>query len=316
MVGKNKKNPGDPEDALEALVQKGIKALESENYNLAIKYIRQALKYAPFRQDLKDLLAQALEQKPLVAKPIPPLEEEEEETAEPPPKPRQKKGGVRIGVWLFFFCVVRLCSVAFFFFFSDAIQTFVSNIARPKEETHITPEDREAAALYKSAELLQDQRRFSEAILAIQKALEKKPSNTKQFKLKLAELYYEQGEEFDKKDDFKKAIESFEKALVYNPDSIDYLYGLAWASYLQGRKNQNRRLSYQAYFEKALKVLRKIIDTDPDNIRAKNTLARVYIARNETTKAAQMYRQIIRQAPDSAEADRARRALKSMGFRE
>jgi tetratricopeptide (TPR) repeat protein len=303
-------NPDEPE-SIDLLVQKGIRFLEQEDYDQAIQNIRTALKLAPFRQDIKELLAQALDRRPAVTRKIQPVDGEKEI----PPKPARKPG-INIGLWLFLFSILTLSSVAFFFFFSSSIQILISNIARPNEEKHISPSDREAAALYKGAELLQDQRRFSEAIEEIKKALEKKPTDQKRFEMKLAELFFQQGEAYDKKDDYSKAIDSYEKSIQYNPESVDAYYGLAWASYLQGRKNQNRRLKYQTYYEKAVSALQKILELDPNHIRAKDTLARVYIARNETPKAAEMYRQIIKQGPESSEADRARRALKSMGFRE
>lgn len=308
---KGRKGNSEEPESIDLLIQKGIGFLEREDYDQAIQNIRTALKLAPFRQDIKELLAQALDRRPMVTRKIKSVDGESAISPKPDRKP-----GINIGLWLFFFTFLTLTSVAFFFFFSSSIQTFISNIARPREEKHISPADREAAALYKSAGLLQDQRRFSEAIEEIKKALEKKPTDQKRFETKLAELLYLQGEAYDKNDDYSKAIESYEKAIQYNPEYIEAYYGLAWSCYLQGRKNQNRRLKYQSYYDKALSALQKILELQPNHIRAEDTLARVYIARNETTKAAEMYRRIIKQEPESSEADRARRALKSMGFRE
>ncbi|MBN1902666.1 tetratricopeptide repeat protein [Candidatus Sumerlaeota bacterium] len=301
----------DETESIDLLVQKGIRYLEQEDYDQAIERIREALKLAPFRQDIKELLAQALDRRPEVTRKIKPIDGDKEIV------PRSaRKPGINVGLWLFLFTILTLTSVAFFFFFSSSIQTFISNIARPNEEKHISPTDREAAALYKSAELLQDQRRYSEAIDEIKKALEKKPTDRKRYEMKLATLYYLIGESHDKNDDYIKAIDSYEKAIQNNPEYIDAYYGLGWANYLQGRKNQNRRLKYQSYYDKALVSLQKILELDATHIRARDTLARVYIAMNDTAKAAEMYRQIIRQNPESGEAERARRSLKSMGFRE
>ncbi len=300
-------------NALNSLAQRGIAALEDEDYEEAIACFRKALKQAPFRQDIKSLLAVALDRKPL----------RKTSAALSPPQVKQKapagaespRRNIRIGVWLLIFSALCLISLAFFFFFSSAIQTFLSNVAKRKDVIEVSPSEREATALYKTAELLQDQRRYSEAIEAIRKALEKNPANQKQFEDKLAALYYEKGEFLYKKDEYSKAIASYEKAAQHNPDSPEYYYGLGWAYYIQGRKNQNRHRPYRSYFEKALKAFGEVLKREPANLRAKNALARVYIARNETTKAAKIYREIIRLDTEGTEAERARRALRSMGFK-
>ena len=310
-------------DPVDILLEKAVEALEKEDYNRAIEYIRKAIDLAPFRQDLKDLLAHALDRKPFApSPPTPRMEGEEEEKTEdreeerPITRQTPKKAGISIGLWLFVFSVLCIASLAFFFFFSNAIQIFVSNISSPKEEIRLSPTDREAATLFKTAEFLQEQKRFSEAIDTLQKAIDKNPSDKKQYEQKLAELYFNLGEYYEGKNDYPRAITSYEKAVQLNPNSSDYYYGLGWTNYIQGRKYQNRNQRHQPYYDKSLEALKKSLELDPDNLVAKKALARLYIARNETTKAAEMYRQIIRQSPDSSEADQARRALKSMGFKE
>ena len=299
-------------DPVDKLVESGISAMAEGESEAAAMRFRKALRLAPFRQDIKQLLAEALDKRPLEGKPQPPKTRKKKKSTPAPPR---KKGGIKIGLWLLIFSALCLSSLAFFFFFSSTIQQFIGNLATARNEAKISPSDREAATLYKTAELLQDQRRYAEAIQALQKALENNPTDEKQFEIKLAELFFEQGEDFYKKDEYLKAIESYKKAVEYNPDSEEYYYGLGWAYYIQGRKNQNRRKPYHTYFDNALDAFLKVLERETDNLRAKNAMARVYIARNETPRAAEMYRQIIRDSPDSREAEKAKRALKSMGFR-
>lgn len=314
---------------VDAAAQEGIDALKAGRYDLAIAHFKKAMQIAPFRQDIKQMLADALDRKPASKEPetskqpeiavddipeideIQPAEQDEMITRQPP-----QSSGVRIGLWLLIFSVLCLTSVAFFFFFAGAIQNFVSNLARPREETQISPADREAAALYKEAELLQDQRRYSEAIDAIKKAIEKNPTNVKRFESKMAELYFNEAEVYYKKDEYTKAVASYEQAVQHNPDSTEYHYGLGLANYILGRRNQNRKQRAMTYYEKAMDSFKKILEKNSENLQAKNALAQVYAARNEVDKAAEMYRQIIRQDPESNEAERARRSLKSMGLKQ
>jgi tetratricopeptide (TPR) repeat protein len=316
-----KKN--DETNPVDVLAEEGMNALKSGDIETAINRFKRAIRMAPFRQDIKDLLADALDRRPLKKGAIPQREETEEEEEEeeieeeiiPPQVVQTPRKGVRIGLWLLLFCALCLTSLGFFFFFSNAIQNFITNLTSSKEDAQISPADRESAALYKEAELLQDQRRYSEAILSIQKAIGKNPTNQKQFETKLAELYYEQAEIFYKRDDYPKAIASYEKAVEHNPDSAEYHYGLGWANYILGRKNQSKRQRAIVYYEKAQVAFQKSLELEPDNIRAKNALAQVYIAQNDAAKAAELYRQIIRQDSTSIEAERARRALQSMGMK-
>lgn len=315
---------------VDAVAQEGLDALKAGRYDVAIAQFKKALQMAPFRQDIKQMLANALDRKPFSKEPeAPPHQEmaceEAPEMDEIAPadqgepitrQPAETGSGVRIGLWLLIFSVLCLTSVAFFFFFSSAIQNFVSNLARPREETQISPADREAAALYKEAELLQDQRRYSEAIDAIKKAIEKNPTNNKQFENKLAELYFNEAEVYYKKDEYTKAVTSYELAVQHNPDSTEYHYGLGWANYILGRRNQNKKPRAMSYYEKAMGSFKKVLEKNPDNLQVKNALAQVYAARNEVDKAAEMYRQIISQDPESKEAERARRSLQSMGLKQ
>ena len=319
MDDSKEKNP----DPVDILLEKAVDALEKEDYDRTIEYIRKAIELSPFRQDLKALLAHALERKPFTPPPPPPrIEGKEEEKSEAQEEERPiarltpKKRGIPIGLWLLIFSVLCISSLAFFFFFSNAIQTFVNNLSKPREEIRLSPADREAATLFKTAESLEEQKRFSEAIDTLQKAIDKKPSDKKQYEQKLGELYFELGENYEGKNDYPHAIASYEKAVQLNPNSSEYYYGLGWTNYIQGRKYQNRQQRYQSYFDKSLDALKKSLELNPDNLLARKALARLYIARNETTRAAEMYRQIIRQAPDTSEAEQAQRALKSMGFKE
>jgi len=302
------------DNAVNKLVQKGRDALKEDRFEDAILFFRRAIKLAPFRQDIKESLAEALDRQPLPSSP------EEKPPKKTPKTPRSRKkprkNGIRFWVWLLIFMALCMSSLAFFFFFSTAIQEFVGNLGKNREQRTLSPSDREAAELYRKAVLLQDQRRFSEAIQALKDAIEKEPSNLKQFEDKLGQLYFEMGEQQYKKDEYLEAVKNYEKAVRYDPSSTDHHYGLGWANYMQGRKNQNRRRSSRPYFEKGRDSFLKILEMEPENTRALNALARIYIAMNDSTRAADMYRRIIRLAPDSREAERASRALKSMQFKQ
>lgn len=324
-------------EKLDALIKKGKTALRKKEFAKAVKYLKQARQIAPLRSDVKRMLVRALDGQAWGDVEPEPVQNDEdvpsfpEKQVEPSSNISKKETissvhekisqprrgfGWKIGCLLFLFCAVCLLAVIFFFVFSDSIQKFIQQIGEEEKKVQITEADREAAELYKKAELLQDQRRYSEAIEVMEEAIELNPTNVKQFEDKLAQLYYLQAEVYYKKDEYLKAIAGYKKAVELNPESDEYYYGLGWAYYIQGRKNQNRRQRYQSYYTNAHEAFMKVLSRDSDNIRVKQALARVYIARNETAKAAEMYRQIIRDAPESRESERARRSLKSMGLRE
>jgi tetratricopeptide (TPR) repeat protein len=314
-------NDNADEAYLDSLIKDGISALENEDFDGAILIFRKALKDAPFRPDIKELLSKALEAKPLSSIAGATENAKDKKSAKKKSKrtKRKNKKGFRPGLWLLIFFALSLFSMACFMFFSSGVQTFIKKFSTPpKEEVKLSEADIEAGELYKTAELLQDQRRFSEAIEAMLEAISKNPTNMKQFEYELAELYYENGEELYKKDQYTKSISSYEKAVKYNNESNDYYYGLGFANFIQGRKNQNRKMRSSTYFKKAITAFTEILKKDEKNTRAMKALARVYIARNtrgDVKKAAEMYRRIVKIAPDSLEADRAEKVLKSMGMR-
>jgi len=323
------------------LVKQGRAALKGGDPDQAAEAFAAALRLAPLRRDIRDLLAVALEHQSSegsadasgsLIREAPedeaPMDFDEDGdiggvAPSATPQLRKKKkhkdptrtSALTVGPLIFAFAALILISFGFFFFFSSSIQSFIQNLGKSKQEVRITPEDSESAELFRQAQSFQDQRRYTEAIPLIEKAMTLSPTNQKQYEDKLAELYFQKAEALYKKDDYTKAIEAYKKAVELSPDSAEYLKGLGWANYIQGRKNQNRRQRAAPFLEEARSAFQKAIQKDPDNIRLLNDLARVYIAQNSPSKAADLYRQIIQKAPDTRDAEQARRSLQSMGFR-
>ena len=54
---------------VDAAAQEGIDALKAGRYDLAIAHFKKAMQIAPFRQDIKRMLADALDRKPASKEP-------------------------------------------------------------------------------------------------------------------------------------------------------------------------------------------------------------------------------------------------------
>lgn len=310
-MGKVRKiNPGRDarySDDADALVAKGVAALRNETFAEAVDYFRSALKLAPFRRDVRELLAMALDHCSIAE-----VEEGEEKVAVEEVKATKHPSRItiRTGVWLFVFGFLCLSVMAFFVFYSENIREFIQKFTWAKEA--VNPIEKQVNVLYNTAEIYLNQNRYGEAIASLEKALDLNPANKKVIEDRLAEVYFEQGESFYAAKNYTKAVESYERAVSYNANVTEYHYNVGWALYMIGRENQNKGRPYVKQYREAIKAFTNALKVDSGHVRSYNALARVYVRLNDPEEAAKNYRKVIEIDPDSPEAKRARQQLESM----
>jgi tetratricopeptide (TPR) repeat protein len=302
-----KGNAGRGNDEVEAYVDKGIRALKGKQYDVAVRCFRIALRHYPFRKDIREMLALALDQCP-----IEDLEASTKELVvkEPPIVRERGKMRLRTGVWLFFFGFVCISAVAFFLFYSENIRRFIADLSQGR--IGVDPVEREIDTLFTRADIYLNQRNFDEAIATLEKALSMKPGNPKPIEDRLAQVYGARGEFYYTHDNYQKAAESYEKAASLNSNVVDYHYSLGWANYMLGRNARKKGLAYTNYYRKAIAAFEKAIEVDSSHVRSLSALARLYINMNNQPEAIKMYRRILEIAPESKEAETARKDLESM----
>jgi tetratricopeptide (TPR) repeat protein len=292
---------------IEAFVSKGIRALKEKDYTVAVKCFRVALRHYPFRKDIRDMLAFALDQCPVEE-----LETGGEELAIEEPKIVRERGKMRLrtGIWLFIFGFVSISAVAFLFFYNENIRRFIAEMTQGR--IGLDPVEREVNTLFARADIYLDQRNYDEAIATLEKALSMKPSNPKPLEDRLAQVNAARGEYYYAQNNYQKAAESYENAAELNSNVVDYHYNLGWSYYMLGRNAQRKGRPYTNHYRKAIASFEKAIEVDSSHVRSYSALGRVYINMNNQPEAIRMYRRIIEIAPDSKEAEMARKDLESM----
>lgn len=305
-----KVNPGrgvPRSDNADALVSKGVDALRNEAFEEAVEYFRSALKLAPFRRDVRELLAMALDHCAIAE-----VEEGEEDMAVEEAKAAKHPSRItiRTGIWLFVFGFLCLSTMAFFVFYSENIREFIQKFAWAKEA--VNPIEKQVNVLYNTAEIYLNQNRYGEAIATLEKALDLNPPNKKVIEDQLALVYFGQGESSYRAKNYTKALESYKKAVSYNAHVTDYHYNVGWAQYMIGRDSQIKGRPYMKYYREAVKAFANALKIDSGHVRSYSALARVYVRMNNPEEASKNYRKVIEIDPDSPEAQRARSQLESM----
>jgi tetratricopeptide (TPR) repeat protein len=294
----------------DALVEKGVAALRGEAFEDAVRYFRSALKVAPLRRDIRELLAMALDHSS-IAEVEEGQEGEERLAVEEVKAPKHpSRITIRTGVWLFVFGFLCLSVMAFFVFYSEHIKEFIQKFTWAKEA--VNPIEKQVNVLYNTAQIYLNQNRYQEAIATLEKALDLNPPNRKVIEDMLAQVYSAQGESYYRAKNYEKAVESYEKAVSYNDNITEYYYSMGWAQYMIGRDNQIKGRPYLKYYREAIKAFTNAVKIDSGHVRSYSALARVYVRMNNPEEAAKNYRKVIEIDPDSPEAQRARQQLESM----
>jgi tetratricopeptide (TPR) repeat protein len=305
---------------VDRLIDEGTAALDEGDSQEAIRCFREALKIAPLRNDLRQLLAMALEQQVVPEKKAAPKrrrvtrDDEDEIVEEKPHKashPRKKRTFVTCLFWLTFFSLLAALLIMLFVIFREPIKEWVTS-KLPDKMQPVSQEEKEAMALYESAETFYRQHRYDQAIEAIEKARSALPDIGERADSLLGKIYSAKGVEHYDREHYLSAALAYEKAVEHDASVVDYHYDTGWAYYRYGLKRSLEGKPSKEYFTKARAAFEKTLELDPEYLRAYQGMARVYIRENRPDRAAKMYQKIIEIAPESYEAELAERQLKNM----
>ena len=141
---------------METIASLGGAALDNEEYDTAIACFREVLRQMPFRNDVRQLLAYALDQQVQADKklsaPSPQKREREHykvatEKVEPSAERPSKKRLIPCSCWLTLFAFLCLAGVVVFIIMKEPILDWLkSNL--PEQIPLVTPEEKKAIALY------------------------------------------------------------------------------------------------------------------------------------------------------------------------
>lgn len=302
---------------IDALVEQGKAALARQDYDQARRLFRRALSQSPFRGDIKELLALALDERPYAAdsggtgrtKVI---------DAVPVTPPRRKTlllgvktrksqkhtlrlvKPVLIGLGL-----IALATIGFSAFHMNRLQ------AVPESKPVTSPEILE---MMKRAQRYSASGRYEEAVFELDKA-RKRSQNPQMINEAEAEVHYLHANVLAGHKDYDQAIRVLDRALVLEPGEAKYLAEKGWNQHLAARNISISDADKAKDFEReACETLEKALEMDPDNVLALHTLGRAYSALDQKEKAAVHYQHLIRIQPDSLQAQAARRELDQWGM--
>jgi tetratricopeptide (TPR) repeat protein len=93
----------------------------------------------------------------------------------------------------------------------------------------------------------------------------------------------------------------YDRLLELNPKRVDVLLIKGYLYYRQGD------------FDDAMTATEKILEIDPGHANAKYNLGAISIARGDTSKAVEIWKDIVKNHPDSQTAKIAERSLTTLG---
>jgi tetratricopeptide (TPR) repeat protein len=168
-------------------------------------------------------------------------------------------------------------------------------------------------ALIEQADANLEAQDYEGAVATLRQVLGMQPPDAAAIHQKIAGALFEDGRQLYDHNRFDKAIDRFQDAVEEIENNPDYCAWLGQAYFMRGRRAQGA--SAQRDLLAAEDALKKSIALNPKMLSSYDALARVYIAEDKAVEGAGIYKEIIRQAPGSPEAQRAENQLKSMGMK-
>ncbi|HNY28361.1 MAG TPA: tetratricopeptide repeat protein [Candidatus Sumerlaeota bacterium] len=155
--------------------------------------------------------------------------------------------------------------------------------------------------------------KYSDAIQKLEEMMKAKsdPIEARKLRENLARCHYLLGKQTMANNDFDMAIGQMKRAIEIDGAEADYFCGLGEAYCQRGPRPTGGKDDY----ELARQALEKALALNKDHLASYDILGLTYLRMGNQVKAAEQYQTIIKKAPKSKEAEKARTALRSNGMR-
>lgn len=335
-----------------SLIEGAEEALEQGEHEQAIRYLRTAVRKAPLRTDLREMLITAIEsasesrrlRSESAPKPLPrpsreplfeedwprreadsmagieqiDLDEEEQGEARPRTSTRRIRSsyGDRHRRGPVSATVLALSVAAFMITgVGAAVVWMIYEPGGGKEKALLR--DRMQVRAQLDSVLLEKSRNYerqNQFAMALDQ-LEQMSEAPEKNRL-IAEFHGRHGDSATRHKRYNEAREAYQSALERDPLNARYAFDLGATLYMLGRLQQEHdRAAALAKLTEAERFLKQALKIDPANPRVLYKLADVEIARSNTPAAADYLRRLNRDFPDSKEGRAALRDLESMGLK-
>jgi tetratricopeptide (TPR) repeat protein len=155
--------------------------------------------------------------------------------------------------------------------------------------------------------------KYSDAIQRLEEMMKAKsdPIEARKLRENLSRCHYLLGKQSMTNNDFDMAIGQMKRAIEIDGAEADYFCGLGEAYCQRGPRPTGGKDDY----ELARQALEKALAINRDHLASYDMLGLTYLRMGNPVKAAEQYGAIIKKAPKSKEAEKARMALRSNGLR-
>jgi tetratricopeptide (TPR) repeat protein len=314
------------------MMQEAVSALEQQQFVMAAEIFRRVVQTAPFRHDAREFLAYTIDQ--LMA----------HETGQPPPsvkaayRPNGNGGGMtvptvangepaaaparRVPIRLFLaVAALVLIGAGGYGVLAVARRIDFGRIFKSAAPGANTPTpgrpavNRTVEEALAKADDASAAGQFEQAVTDLTALLT--PSlpaeSAKRIHAKIGDVFAAKSDGYLEKHNYERALEVANEGLKQHADSprLNYLVGRCYERLAVNGPDKER----QGHFRKSIAALEKASGLEANNYETLYQLARVYYKVNETGKAMEMWKNIIRLDPDSPKAKDAKDLLRSMGFK-
>jgi len=309
---------------IDEIMDRGIAALEREQFDVAAELFRQVMQRAPFRLDARNYLAVALDGQ---------FSREDGQTngrhpatmvatassAAAAASGRSRATRVRFPVWLAAAAIaitaLAIGAVAAVVSYTrhHGVRTFIENLNKPKAPP-VNPALEQIAADFKKADSAAAREQFDEALDLLRKTRETAagltPPDTRAVDDRIAEVSAAKATAFYSKGNYDKALDAALEGLKLSDASpqLNFLAGRCYERKAMQAFSNNDKVQGRSLCEKACEALEKTVKADPANLAALDLLGKTYSKFNEI-KAIETWRLIVKQAPDTPEGKTAKNYL-------
>jgi tetratricopeptide (TPR) repeat protein len=316
-------------DSIETLLDQAQAFLEEGETRQAIHCYRRAQGLAPFRQDIRDLLAEALDHHLKVddtslSGSFSPEDFSTTRTKRPPPQARQRGRGSRfplasVKILALLFCGLAVAvAAAIFFSRGDESGDLVSRESQPGRTDGSLSTPTSPAALLGEARDALAQQQYEDALAFLDEATAlagEEPESeaaeiTEEATGLYAEVFLTRGRMNFSNGRYARALADCTRATEYDPQSAEAHYSLGWTNFYLGadQRNSGDDAAARQRYEDARDTFTKCISLDPTIPNAHRGLALTLMRLDDRAGAFEAFRQEIITDPNGDAADKALRS--------
>jgi Flp pilus assembly protein TadD len=312
-------------ESIETLLEQAEALIEEGDYPRAIKCCRRAQAIAPFRQDIRDLLAEAIDGRVAVSSGRLDSDFGASDFAETRegggPTPRRRSRGRRIGFGLTL--TAMLAGLAGIIVVAVALSRSGESDVVDEEPSEISEQATDAIAQVLTVDELLDEardflreRNYDDALALLDEAMTLDPEDPTVVNILYSDVYLERGRQQFEANRYQRALRDCERAVEYNPESAGAHYSLGWCHYYLAidQRNAGDTVASRHEMEAARDAFEQSVALDDSDAKAHRSLGQALIQLGDRGRAFEAWRRAIDVDPGSDAAERSRRALQGYGI--